>query len=37
MFRRLKSCHNVEDMRLLAKQRLPVLSFTTSTGPPMMK
>ena len=23
MFRRLKSCHNVEDMRLLAKQRLP--------------
>ena len=22
MFRRLKSCHNVEDMRLLAKQRL---------------
>lgn len=23
MFRRLKACHNVEDMRLLAKQRLP--------------
>lgn len=23
MFRRLRSCHNVEDMRLLAKQRLP--------------
>ncbi|PCI61231.1 MAG: alpha-hydroxy-acid oxidizing enzyme [Kordiimonadales bacterium] len=23
MFRRLKNCHNVEDMRLLAKQRLP--------------
>ena len=23
MFRRLSSCHNVEDMRLLAKQRLP--------------
>ena len=23
MFRRLKSCHNVEDFRLLAKQRLP--------------
>jgi L-lactate dehydrogenase (cytochrome) len=23
MFRRLKSCHNVDDMRLLAKQRLP--------------
>ena len=23
MFRRLQSCHNVEDMRLLAKQRLP--------------
>src|SRR5215207_6386928 len=23
MFRRLKFCHNVEDMRLLAKQRLP--------------
>jgi len=23
MFRRLKDCHNVEDMRLLAKQRLP--------------
>ena len=23
MLRRLRSCHNVEDMRLLAKQRLP--------------
>ena len=23
MFRRLKNCHNVEDLRLLAKQRLP--------------
>lgn len=23
MFRRLKDCHNVEDLRLLAKQRLP--------------
>lgn len=23
MFRRLRNCHNVEDMRLLAKQRLP--------------
>lgn len=23
MFRRLKNCHNVDDMRLLAKQRLP--------------
>jgi L-lactate dehydrogenase (cytochrome) len=27
MFRRLKSCHNVEDMRLLAKQRLPAPIF----------
>ncbi|MEL7430790.1 MAG: alpha-hydroxy-acid oxidizing protein, partial [Pseudomonadota bacterium] len=23
MFRRLKDCHNVKEMRLLAKQRLP--------------
>ena len=23
MFRRLKNCHNVDDLRLLAKQRLP--------------
>jgi len=23
MFRRLQSCNNLEDMRLLAKQRLP--------------
>ena len=23
MFRRLKNCHNVHDLRLLAKQRLP--------------
>ena len=27
MFRRLKNCHNVEDLRLLAKQRLPVPIF----------
>ena len=27
MFRRLKSCHNVEDLRLLARQRLPAPIF----------
>ena len=32
MFRRLKSCHNVEDMRLLAKQRLPGPIFNYIDG-----
>ena len=37
MFRRLKNCHNVEDFRLLAKQRLPGRYSITSTVQPMMR
>ncbi len=33
MFRRLKNCHNVEDLRLLAKQRLPGPIFHYIAGP----
>lgn len=32
MFRRLKNCHNVEDLRLLAKQRLPSPIFNYIDG-----
>lgn len=32
MFRRLKDCHNVEDLRLLAKQRLPGPIFNYIDG-----
>ena len=32
MFRRLKNCHNVADLRLLAKQRLPGPIFNYIDG-----